>query len=163
MSKEERGTPNLVIDDDLTLSSNGGSIDQKLDAIVNLIKVMTVRQEKLEQRLSHMEHLRGGSEGYSASGLYRYSEPSKVSKVPEEVSSVPCDKNGRSYPLFVVSEVNPKGGLHSYNEGMRVFISDEKKFAEVTGETRCYVWVMVDGESKARRKIKSKVRKALPN
>ena len=49
--------------------------------------------------------------------------------------------------MFKRGDVNPKGGLYTLDHLTRVLIENELIEGVITGETRCYYRIRVDGES----------------
>ena len=76
------------------------------------------------------------------------------------------DKHGNKFLKFERGNTNPKGGIYSFNYGERIYLTDEKKFGQVLGETQYYCWIKVDGEdynskSVGRKKLKPNVKRSL--
>ena len=49
--------------------------------------------------------------------------------------------------LFEKGDVNPKGGVYTFDHLSMVYLEDEKIDATVVDETRCFFRVRVEGES----------------
>ena len=75
------------------------------------------------------------------------------------------DKYGNKFKQFGKGDVNPKGGVYSFDCGERVYVVDEGVFGNITGETQLYCWVKVDGEELTaklgRRKLKHNIRSSI--
>lgn len=63
------------------------------------------------------------------------------------------------YVMFERGDDNPKGGVYQFNHLDNVYLSDENKEAVIHDETRLYGWVLVNGETKTRRKLKHKLKR----
>ena len=61
--------------------------------------------------------------------------------------------------MFSKGDTNPKGGVHQSDHLEQVYLSDEKKEANVYAEARVYAWVLVADEVETQRKMKTKLKR----